>query len=123
MNDREVFLTLYKAGGDAEIAHIMNSDFSVEDYEQCVKTDEYKKFRKDLSSRFVDNLDSILIGEIYRTLELLKDSEGNLRDLSNHFNTMLGVTEPVIRRKQQENDENNIFGGLKLRIEGIDTDT
>ena len=123
MNDREVFLTLYKAGGDAEIANVLDDSHTVEYYEQVVKTTEYIHFRNDLSNRFVDNLDSILIGEVYRTLQLLKDSEGNLKDLSNHFSSMLGVTEPVIRRKQQENDENNIFGGLKLRIEGIDTDT
>ena len=119
--DRDKYIALYRAGGEADIAHILCPDCPVEEFESMVSTEEYTKFKDDLNLRFVDNLDAILVGEIYRTLGLLKDNQsGGLKDLSAHFKTMLEMTEPIIRRKAIENKENNVLGSVKLRIEGVD---
>jgi hypothetical protein len=115
---RELLLALYKAGGDAEIACTLQGQFSLAEYEQALEGSAWPDFRDSLNDRFVQNLDGILVGELYDTLQHLKLEKGGagLRDLSNHFTKLLDLTEPIIERKAAQMREEDFHKGLTLVI-------
>lgn len=110
---------LWRAGGCATLANKLNGDYTVDEYEEFYETEEYRLYRKQIDDRFKHNLDSLLISELYHTLEHLKSAKDDpkaLKALSEHLDKLLKNTQPIIER-HKEPLVGYDYSGSKLRFD------
>ena len=98
--------SLWRAGGCATLANKLCGDYTVDEYEEYYETDEYRVYRTEIDNRFKFNLDSLLISELYHTLEHLKNAKDDpkaIKALSEHLDKLLKHTQPIIERHKELN--------------------
>jgi hypothetical protein len=118
-DQKEIYQSLWKSGGCVELAHTINSKHSVDEYEAALYEDDFVKYRDSLDVRFADNFESILLSEVYHTLEYLKANKDNdklLTALSNHLNKIILHTKPIIERHAVDNAPDLFGNNARLEI-------
>lgn len=119
MLNRDKFITLVFAGGSADLAYLHNSTFTIKEYEDCLKTDEYTSFATQLNNEFIANADQRLLGNLYRVESALQtvgaDSKTYPQILKSYVD-ILKLTSPIVERLSKHAMETNTFNGLRLVI-------
>lgn len=102
MND--LFKTLYITSGHPEDAFLRNPAHTEQEYEDALRSPEYREFLKDINDRFVAHLDTELIYNTYEAKKMLDSVYAGttdikyLKDISKHYLDTMRLTTPIIER-------------------------
>ena len=120
MNQRDLFISLCFSGGDPDIAFLHNNKFTIDEYEQARETEEYKDFAEKVQTRFLENPDLALMGNLYRAQEamlMIGEDHRNYPAIMKNYIEILKLTKPIIERLNKQRLEVQAFDGLELVID------
>lgn len=119
---REKFINLVFSGGDVDLAYLLDSTYSIKEYETALDKPEYEVFNKEISKRFIENSDQRILGNLYRAEVALKDigpEHRNYPAILRTYKELLQLTSPIIEKLQKVKVESTMFDGLELAIKGV----
>lgn len=102
MND--IFKTLYITSGHPEDAFLRNPTHTEVEYEEALRSPEYREFLKDINDRFLLHLDASLTYQLYESKKMLdKVYSGEIDPkhmgaISKHYLDSLKLTQPILER-------------------------
>ena len=119
MNDK--LYSLFMSGGSPELANKLNSSYSVQEYQEILLSEEYKKYAEEYISNF--NADGLLLQSLHKlTFELseMDPKEKNYPALLREKANLIKLTSPILERIyriSKEYELNNVFSNLKIIID------
>lgn len=122
-NNRLKYISLFFAGGSPEVAYSNNPAFTVDEYEQLLGSKEYREFAAQIEGQFLNNIESVLIGNLYKlqlTLNSLDPKDRNFPAIYKNYTELLKLTAPIVERLNKQRVEFEQLQGLELAIKGAD---
>ncbi|BDQ01936.1 MAG: hypothetical protein KatS3mg036_0490 [Ignavibacterium sp.] len=122
-NTRAKFISLFFAGGSPDVAYLHNPQFSIVDYTQTLSTPEYQEFARDVENNFLNNIEAVLMGNLYRIQEALKSlqpTDKNFPAIYKNYIELLKLTAPIVERLNKQRIEVDQLKGLELAIKNTD---
>lgn len=119
---REKFINLCFSGGDIDLAYLLDTTFTLDEYEDALSLPEYEEFSNIIQERFIAGADLRLLGNLYRAEAALKEigpDHKNYPSIMRNYKELLQLTAPILERMQKIQVESNTFEGLRLVIEGV----
>lgn len=123
MENRELFLSLFRAGKIPALAHVVNAKFSEEQYEEAKATDAFAKYCESYTLAIFEGADALIFGQLYRLAGALNDLEvddPNYPRINKEYRETLKLTEPIVMRLAKiasDGAASSILNELELRIE------
>lgn len=112
-------LNLFFSGGNPSIAYVRDGRFPTRLYEGALNTKQYKEFRDKLELEFTENIEGVLLHQLYRAteqLEVADPTEKGYSAISKHYLEILKMTAPIIERMSKDKAEAQTFNGLEIVI-------
>lgn len=146
---RELLVHLYFAGGSPELALLQGPTkteireidvpgtsstatqevkvpiYSYKRYQEALHSEEYALLSKELKESFTENVDGLLLGNLYRAqrdLQYVGPDGDNYGHIARHFREMFKMSSPIVERLATKRIELDNFQGLELFIPGTEPD-
>lgn len=121
--DRELKIALYWSGRQPDIAHQINSAYSIDEYTDALTDEEFVTFAVDYDKHFIEGVDGLLLGRLQMAADAMTKvgaDHKNYPAIQKNYLELLKITKPIIERLAHIQAEANHFDGLTITIKGVD---